>query len=361
MFTNKRKERMKKIASYFILLVVLCMGYSCSQDTFTDPDWSDARDSLSLNNDSIIIQQGSFALTHHYDIGFNFQVRTDTMVLLTDIQQPSGLLFTSPDSIPLNEEDQILVAEIVKMPADTEDSIWVKLVRDAECIGWARENYLLRNVTPSDPISVAIMFFSEVHMDVTILFAIVFAVLMAMRIVSFRRHCSRWPGKHSFLNYMPLPHLNDICSPYPLLLYLTLAGSAVFYSTMQLYAFQTWQHFYFHPTLNPFAVPWVLGAFLFSLWLMLIFFIATVIDMVRQLYFYRLCMYICSMLALMAVLYVFFSVTTLYHVGYLIYPLYVGISVWYYWKHTRPRYSCGNCGIPMHSLGQCPHCRYINE
>lgn len=352
---------MRKVALHILLLLMVVLGISCESSTFEDPEWTDARDSLAHNDDSVIVQEGSFALSHHYDIGFNFEVRTDTMYLLTDIQQPAGLLFTSPDSIPLVGGDQILVAEIVKMPADPEDSIWVRLVRDADCMGWARECYLLSHATPSDPISVAIMYFSDVHLGIASVLLICFAILLAMRVYSYRRHCQRWPGRHSFLRYMPLPHINDICSPYPLLLYLTLAGSAVFYSTMQLYAFQTWQHFYFHPTLNPFAVPWVLGAFLASLWLMLLFFIATLIDMVRQLYFYRLCMYFCSMLALMAALYVFFSVTTLYHIGYLIYPIYVVVSVWYYWKYIRPRYTCGNCGIPLHSLGRCPHCRYMNE
>ena len=350
---------MRRCAFLIIAVLGLMLGVSCGEETFTDPEWTGARDSLS--DDSVAMQEASFALTHHYDIGFNFEVATDTMVLFSDIQQTSGLLFTSPDSIPLQEGNQILVAEIVKVQDDAEDSIWLKLVRDADCIGWARESYLLRNVTPSDPISVAIMYFSDVHMSIAVFLLTLFVVLIVLRIISFRRHCRRWPGRHNFLLYMPLPHLNDICSPYPLLLYLTLAGSAVFYSTMQLYAFQTWQHFYFHPTLNPFAVPWVLGAFLASLWLMLLFFLATLIDMVRQLYFFRLCMYFCSMLALMGALYVFFSLTTLHHVGYFIYPVYVVASVWYYWRHTRPRFTCGNCGIPLHRLGRCPHCRYINE
>ncbi len=350
---------MRKLALCIPLLLFVVLGMSCSKDTFSDPEWSEARDSLS--DDSTVMQEASFALTHHYSIGFNFEVRTDTMVLLSDIQRSVGLLFTSPDSIPLTSGDQILVAEIVKVSEDAEDSVWVKLVRDAQCFGWARESYLLRNVTPSDPISIAIMFFSDVHVSIALLLLACFIVLIGLRVISYRRHCRRYGGRHSFLRYMPLPHINDICSPYPLLLYLTLAGSAVFYSTMQLYAFQTWQHFYFHPTLNPFAVPWVLGAFLASLWLMLLFFIATLIDMVRQLYFVRLCIYFCSMLALMGALYVFFSLTTLYHIGYFIFPIYVVASVWYYIRFTRPLYSCGNCGIPLHELGPCPHCHYFNE
>ena len=350
---------MRSLTLYIIVLVTLLCTASCGKGTFVDPEWSEVKDSLS--NDSTVIQEASFAVKHHYDIGFNFQVATDTMVLLSDIQHSVGLLFTSPDSIPLNEGDELLVAEIVQMSGQEGDSVWVKLVRDADCLGWAREGYMLDNVTPCDPISIAIMYFSKVHTDVAFILFGLFVVLLALRMVSYRRHCQRWPGQHSFLRYMPLPHINDICSPYPLLLYLTLAGSAVFYSTMQLYAFETWQHFYFHPTLNPFAVPMVLGAFLGSLWLILLFFLATLMDMVRQLYFARLCMYFSSMLALMAVLYIFFSMTTLYHVGYFIFPVYVVASVWYYIHFTRPRYCCGNCGIPLHDLGKCPHCHCYNE
>lgn len=350
---------MRRYAFYTILFLAALLGVSCNHESLADADWMEARDSLS--DDPQVIQQESFGLSHHYSLGFNFDVRTDTMVLLSGIQQSSGMLFTSPDSIPLCQGDRVLVVEIASVPTDAEDSIWVKLVRDADCLGWVRESYLLRNVTPSDPISLAIMFFSDVHNGIAALLICGFVVLFVLRVISFRRHCRRHEGEHSFLRYMPLPHLNDICSPYPLLLYLTLAGSAVFYSTMQLYAFQTWQHFYFHPTLNPFAVPWVLGAFLASLWLMLLFFIATIIDMVRQLYWQRLCMYLLSMLALMAALYVFFSLTTLVRLGYFIYPIYVLASVWYYMKYTRPRYCCGYCGIPLHNLGQCPHCHCVNE
>jgi len=350
---------MKRFSLYMLMSLALVLGVACEDSSFADQEWSVARDSLS--DDSIAIQEGSFSLTHHYDVGFNFEVSTDTMVLLTEIQQPSGLLFTSPDSIALQHSDQLVVAEIVTLPNDTQDSIWIKLIRDADCYGWARESYLLRNTTPSDPISIAIMFFSEVHVAWAVLLLLFFVLVIALRVISYRRHCKRRSGTHSFLRYVPLPHVNDICSPYPLLLYLTLAGSAVFYSTMQLYAFQTWQHYYFHPTLNPFAVPWVLGAFLASLWLMLLFFIATLIDMVRQLYFLRACLYFSSMLALMSALYIFFSLTTLYHVGYFIFPIYVVVSVWYYYKYTRPRYTCGNCGIPLHDLGRCPHCHYTNE
>lgn len=351
---------MRNVSLFLLLLLTVLTVASCNNETFADPDWTEACDSLS--DDPVKIQEESFSLSHHYSLGFNFEVRTDTMFLFSDIQQTEGLLFTAPDSIPLVEGDQILVAEIATVPSDPEDSVWVKLVRDAECLGWAREGYLLRNVTPSDPISVAIMAFSDLHYDVFFILLFGFIVLLVLRVISYCRHCRRHPRqRHSFLRYMPLPHVNDICSPYPLLLYLTLAGSAVFYSTMQLFAFQTWQHYYFHPTLNPFAVPWVLGAFLASLWLMLLFFLATLMDMVRQLYFFRLCMYFCSMLALIAALYVFFSLTTLYFIGYFIYPAYVVVSLWYYWRYTRPRYTCGNCGIPLHDKGLCPHCHCMNE
>ncbi len=351
---------MRNTALLMLLLLAALIGVSCNDEAFRDSEWSEVRDSLSDDSDRIHVE--SFALSHHYSVGFNFEVRTDTMVLLSDIRYSEGLLFTSPDSVPLREGDQILVAEIARVPSDAEDSIWVRLVRDAGCLGWARESYMLRNVTPSDPISIGIMLFSDLHYGLAFGFLGCFIVLLALRVVSYRRHCRRHPRlRHSFLRYMPLPHINDICSPYPLLLYLTLAGSAVFYSTMQLYARQTWQHFYFHPTLNPFAVPWVLGAFLVSLWLMLLFFLATLIDMVRQLDFYRLCMYFCSMLALLAGLYVFFSLTTLYYVGYFIFPVYVVVSIWYYWRYTRPRYTCGNCGIPLHDKGVCPHCHCMNE
>lgn len=351
---------MRNVAVFLLLSLAVLLGMSCGEPSVADQEWIEVRDSLS--EDPAKIREESFALSHHYSVGFNFVVHSDSMFLYSDIRQSEGLLFTAPDSFRLVRGDQLLVTEFANVPGDRNDSTWVRLVCDTVCIGWARENYLLSHATPSDPISVAIMTFSDLHYNMFFVLLGCFVVLLALRVISYRRHCRRHPRqRHSFLRYMPFPHINDICSPYPLLLYLTLGGSAVFYSTMQLYAFHSWQHYYFHPTLNPFDVPWVLGVFLTSLWLMLIFFLASLMDMMRQLYFYRFCMYLSSMLALMGALYVFFSLTTLYHVGYFIYPVYVVVSIWYYWRFTRPRYTCGNCGTPLHDKGICPHCYYLNE
>lgn len=349
---------MRNTLILLLLSLTVLLGVSCNDRSFADPEWTAVRDSLS--DDAKQIQKESFDLSHHYGVGYSFVVRTDTMKLLPIL--PINIRQYSGDTLLVDRNDELLVAEIQIIPTGQDnDSVWVKVVRNASEVGWTQEGYLLRNVMPGDPISRAIMFFSEVHISVSGYLIAAFILIILMRVISYRRHCRRHPGRHSFLRYMPLPHANDICSPYPLLLYLTLAGSAVFYASMQLYAFETWQHFYFHPTLNPFQVPPLLSAFLVSLWLMLVFFLASLMDMVRQLYFVRMCIYFISMLALMGALYVFFSVSTMYKIGYIIYPVYFVTSIWYYIRFTRPRYRCGHCGTPLHNLGQCPRCRYIND
>ncbi len=51
---------------------------------------------------------------------------------------------------------------------------------------------------------------------------------------------------------------------------LLLAFSATVYESMQVFVPETWQHFYFNPTLSPFKVPLVLSVFLMSLWMFVI-------------------------------------------------------------------------------------------
>lgn len=155
--------------------------------------------------------------------------------------------------------------------------------------------------------------------------------------------------------------ISAVCSPYPLLLCVTLSGSAVFYASIQLFVPQTWAEFYFHPTLNPFAVPALLSAFLLSMWLLLLFFFATVDDAVRQLGVLSSFVYLLTLLTELAVLYLFFSLSTLVYIGYPLFILFVVFSVRYYFKRVNPRYCCGECGKPMHDKGICSRCGAINE
>jgi hypothetical protein len=155
-------------------------------------------------------------------------------------------------------------------------------------------------------------------------------------------------------------HFNDIPSFYPTLLCLFVATTAVFYGSIQLFAPDSWRHFYYHPTLNPFSVPLHLCLFLLSVWAMLIVAIATIDDVRRQLPTGEALFYYLGLAGVCAICYVVFSVSTLYYIGYLLLIAYIIFAVYRYIHHARHRYVCGNCGAKLRKKGICPHCGTMN-
>lgn len=326
-----------------LLSMTLCSCYYRQQRT-------DAWDLNDTTLDSL-----AFAEHHHYTIGYNFLVRRDTLPLCTEIPSRAQQFTDVPDTVLLFRSDLIVVAQIEIVPEDSLDSIWVKVARDQETQGWVREHDLLPAVSPSDLISQAIYTFSGNHVWGTFLLAGILLLVVASRLWWSAHHkqqgkALRW-GR---------PSIGMLRSPYPVFLCLTMGGSAVFYSSMQLFVPHTWTEFYFHPTLNPFAVPALLGAFLFSVWAMLLFFMATIDDAIRQLSKLQALVYLFTIVTTLAILYLFFSLTTLIYLGY---PLFLVFAVWlvrYYVVNIRARYRCGQCGKPLHDKGVCPHCGTLN-
>jgi hypothetical protein len=113
-----------------------------------------------------------------------------------------------------------------------------------------------------------------------------------------------------------LVHFNDIPSFYPTTLCLLVSSSAVLYSSIQLFGAETWRHFYYHPSLNPFALPFWLGLFVTSVWAIIIVAIATVEDVTKHLPLGSSILYLGGLAAVCAVCYVVFSISTLYYLGY---------------------------------------------
>jgi len=139
-------------------------------------------------------------------------------------------------------------------------------------------------------------------------------------------------------------HFDDIGSCYPTLLCLTLSGAATLYASMQNFVPDTWTEFYFHPTLNPFGLPFILGLFVASVWLIVILAIASVEDVCRQLPFQEAMLYLFALLGVCAGCYLFFSLTTLYYLGYPFFLFYVGWALWRYFRYARCPYVCGRWG-----------------
>lgn len=313
---------LRKITSSILLLISSILLVSCyNQGPLTPDAWDLTKQQL----DSI-----SFYTTHHYTQGYNFVVSRDSLVMLEQQSEmmPVPDILTAEitagdetmpmlslvDSIVLHRHEHLVVADIRTVPSDSIDSVWVKVARDQLTQGWLRERDLLETVSPDDPISQFIDFFSDAHLLIFLAFcAIVGGAYGVRRILK--------KGAR-------IVHFNDIPSFYPTLLCLLIASSAVLYSSIQLFAPETWRHFYYHPSLNPYALPWHLGLFVSSVWAILIVAIATVDDVRHHLSFGETILYLAGLAAVCAVVYVVFSVTTLYYIGYPLLILYFLFAIY---------------------------------
>ena len=273
------------------------------------PITPDAWDLTAQQLDSI-----SFYTTHHYTQNYNFVVTGDSLVVVA--QQPEDMSVPDvvsielesigeekkKDSITIRRNEHVVVADIKTVPSDSIDSIWVKVARDQLTFGWIHENELLSKVSPDDPISQFIDTFSNTHLLVFLAFCVLTGAAYGLRRL-MRKGCK-------------IVHFNDIKSFYPTSLCLLIASSAVLYSSIQLFGPETWRHFYYHPSLNPFALPFWLGVFVSSVWALIIVAIATVDEVTRLLPLGEAILYLVGLAAVCAVLYTVFSITTLYYVGY---------------------------------------------
>jgi hypothetical protein len=257
----------------------------------------------------------SFYSTHHYTQNFNFLVKADSLHLKYDPNSSVSPEFIDEntlavDSVTFFRGDHIVVADIKTIPSDSIDSVWVKVARDQVAMGWVRESELLPAVTPDDSISVFIDTFSNKHL----LFFLALLVLVGSAYGLRKLH-----SQNAYII-----HFNDIPSYYPMVLAVLVAASATFYSSIQLFGPETWRHFYYHPTLNPFVVPFHLQLFLMSVWAIVIMTIATIDDVCHHLSLSDAVLYLLGLAGVCAVLYVVFSITTLYYIGY---PLLVAYIV----------------------------------
>ncbi|MFR4461839.1 MAG: zinc ribbon domain-containing protein, partial [Bacteroides xylanisolvens] len=203
----------------------------------------------------------TYLYERHYTWNTNLEVVDDSISL--------ECLPIKDTFIQLNKGDRVVVAEFAVHPADSVDSVWVKLAHTQDEQGWIREKELKKSFVPTDSISQAIHLFSDTHASY---FIIIFALFVGVYLFrAFRR------------KQLQMVYFNDIDSVYPLFLCLLMAFSATIYESMQVFVPETWEHFYFNPTLSPFKVPFILSVFLLSIWLFLIVALAVLDDLFRQL------------------------------------------------------------------------------
>lgn len=288
----------------------------------------------------------SFYSAHHYSVGYNFIVRNDSLHLI--VQQPEEHVSQlSTDTFSVKHSQHIAVLDIRTVPQDSIDSVWLQMISDAGEIGWIHETELLPAVMPTDPISQFIMFFSDTHLIIALIIVALIVIAYIMRTVNRRN--------------APLVHLRDIPSFYPTLLCITVACSATFYASLQMFGPETWRHFYYHPTLNPFSLPPILSIFISSVWAMLIIGIAAVEDTRHHLNTEDSILYLSGLVGVCAVLYLIFSISTLYYIGYPLLIAYCWFAIKKYHSIRKCLFICGKCGKRIADKGECPHCGAINE
>lgn len=262
----------------------------------------------------------SFSTTHHYTNKFNFMVYADSLMLIR--QQPEEYVNHLPtDSFAVKKNCLLVVSDIRMIPQDSIDSVWVQLATEENEFGWIHESNLLPKVVPDDPISQFIMIFSNVHLLIFLIVIVLIAVAYLVRQIRSKN--------------AKIVHFNDIDSPYPTALVLMVSLSAAFYATIQTYMPEVWRHFFFHPTLNPFAVPRVLGFFLASVWSILILGLACVDEVKQRLDLGEAVLYIGGLIGMCAINYIVFSVSTLYFVGYIILLAYFWFAIRAYLRRDK--------------------------
>jgi hypothetical protein len=321
-----------------LIFIVVSMLYGCY---YEPSQTSDAWDLTEKQIDSL-----SFSSTHHYSQNYNFIVTADSLVL-TEQQPAEKVTDLKTDSLIIHHGDRVVVADIQMIPTDSIDSVWIKVARDQSTLGWIHETKLLDGVEPDDPISQFINFFSNTHL-------LIFMVVICFISVAYLMH-------YLVKRRARIVHFNDIDSFYPTLLTLIVASAATLYASMQMFVPETWRHFYYHPTLNPFGLPFILAIFIIAVWSIIIVSLASFQDTLHQLHIGESILYMLGLMGICAVDYVVFSIFTLYYIGYALLIAYFVFALWRYFKNSRCYYICGNCGKKIHSKGKCPHCGMINE
>lgn len=278
-----------------------------------------------------------------YEVGDNFVLSADSLSLQSSQPLHNLPVDTLCEQLSVYYNDQLVVAEMLIIPEDSVDSVWVKVARDQFTMGWVHQRDFVENVVPDDPISQFIHLFSIRHLG---LFGILFAISLAALL--YQVFSRKKP--HVFF-------LRDILSPYPTYLLITLAASALLYAGIQHYVPETWVLYYYHPTLNPFGLPLILSLFLCSVWVLLVLTLATIEEVFRLLPTGEALLYLLSLLGCCILCYLLFTFASLSPgVSYILFALFILVLLLRYFRNSKPRYLCGSCGKRLTKLGKCPNC-----
>ena len=257
-----------------ILFLLLCMTACHYRTTLSSAVKNGSEDSVAV----------SVQKERPYALNSNFRVTADTLWLR---------LLPLLDSIPVREGDELVVAEISLRTEMQDDSVWVKVARDQETIGWIPEHQLLTHIVPVDPISRCIHLFSNSHTLPFFLVLAVFFLCFVYRAVRRKQIKLIW--------------LNDIDSVFPITLSWLLVAAATLYNSMQHFVPETWERYYYDPSLNPFDLPFVLGLFVLSVFFILLLGVALLDDLFHQTSFEVAFFYLLGLASYCIFLYIFFT------------------------------------------------------
>ena len=239
---------------------------------------------------------------HYYTLNSNFEVTSDSLLL-----QQLPLI----DVLPVYKGEKLVVAEFMVQAADTVDSV------------------------------------CSSH-------TVAFFVILALFGMGYLYRAVR-------KKRLQLIWFNDIDSIFPNILTLLMATAATLYSSIQHFVPDIWERFYYNPSLNPLDLPFILSLFMFNVWGIVLVGLATLDDLFHQVRVEAAFFYLLGLMSCCIFLYLFFTFTAYYYIGY---PCLVLYAVWVFRSIKRTshyKFSCGNCGAKMKSKGTCPHCGAINE
>lgn len=282
-----------------------------------------------------------------YKVNDNFIVQYDSLSLQRDEPLHNQPVDTFSGFANLYKGDRFVVAQIMVIPEDSVDSVWVKLAKDQTAMGWMRQNDFLSAAIPDDSISQ----FISVLSDIPLWYPAVIIMAVTLLIIA------RQKGKLHF----HLLFVHDIPSFYPSMLVVAIGALSLYYADIHKFSPETWMQYYYHPTLNPFTPETVTGIFVTIIWLTVVLFIATIDEVFSQLQLADTLLYLFTLVGICLASCLLFSNASLYLVNHVLLLALFVFSVWRYRKKSFPHYQCGRCGAKMSKKGRCEHCGAINE
>ena len=139
---------MRRSSLLWLFVVWGCM-FLLTACYYQKPDYSDEWDLTESRKDSL-----DFEASHHYTENFNFLLVGDSLCLWQGQPRHNpGRTDAGADSVTVFEDDRLVVADVMIVPEDSVDSVWVKVARDQNTMGWVHESDLLSVAIPDDSIS----------------------------------------------------------------------------------------------------------------------------------------------------------------------------------------------------------------